>query len=209
MSPWRSLYMHRHWPLIKVSATWSFSLSWVSYVLHVVNFHNLHSVAGLDTRLTTAAIYFVCIFYSSLVSSPLKLTFMSIALKCNHLMVFQGRTQSCSMDGCIPSLHNARLPGYNSCQGCGGSWGIWSYLGTGVGCWPDPVFKVQCSCFVIENFYAILCTVWRSFDPDPRTRHTVWTSVFAGYFFWLPTYAATQIQVQRFLSMPDITTARK
>lgn len=47
------------------------------------------------------------------------------------------------------------------------------------------------------------------FDVDPRTRHTVWTCLIGGYFVWLPTYAATQIQVQRFLSLPTLSRARR
>jgi len=52
-------------------------------------------------------------------------------------------------------------------------------------------------------------TIVYSFDPDPRTRHTIWTCLVGGYFVWLPTYAATQIQVQRFLSLPTISRARR
>ncbi|XP_021955971.1 sodium-coupled monocarboxylate transporter 2 [Folsomia candida] len=48
-----------------------------------------------------------------------------------------------------------------------------------------------------------------NFDPDPRTRHTIWTCIFAGYFFWLPSYAATQLQVQRFLSMPNMSRVKR
>ncbi|CAL8121840.1 unnamed protein product [Orchesella dallaii] len=48
-----------------------------------------------------------------------------------------------------------------------------------------------------------------NFDPDPRTRHTIWTCIIAGYFFWIPSYAATQLQVQRFLSMPDMKTVKR
>jgi len=48
-----------------------------------------------------------------------------------------------------------------------------------------------------------------SFDPDARTRHTMWTSVIGGYFFWLPPFASTQIQVQRFLSIPMISRVRR
>ncbi|KAG4077554.1 hypothetical protein HA402_002981 [Bradysia odoriphaga] len=48
-----------------------------------------------------------------------------------------------------------------------------------------------------------------NFDPDPRTRHTFFTCLIAGYFFWLPSFAATQLQVQRVLSMPTISRVRK
>ncbi|CAL8103945.1 unnamed protein product [Orchesella dallaii] len=48
-----------------------------------------------------------------------------------------------------------------------------------------------------------------NFDPDPRTRHTVWTSIFGGYFMWLANFAATHSQVQRYLAIPTLIKIRR
>ncbi|XP_035714145.1 sodium-coupled monocarboxylate transporter 1 isoform X2 [Folsomia candida] len=47
------------------------------------------------------------------------------------------------------------------------------------------------------------------FDPDPRTRHTFWTGTIAAFFSWIPLFAGTQAQIQRYLSVPTIRDARK
>ncbi|CAG7815390.1 unnamed protein product [Allacma fusca] len=46
-------------------------------------------------------------------------------------------------------------------------------------------------------------------DPDPRTRHTLWTAILGGYFYWLPMYVVTQQRIQRYLSMPNLKVVRK
>ncbi|XP_021946912.2 sodium-coupled monocarboxylate transporter 2 [Folsomia candida] len=47
------------------------------------------------------------------------------------------------------------------------------------------------------------------FDTDPRTRHTVWSIVFGGFFMYLNFFAGTQANIQRYSSMPDLKTVRK
>lgn len=47
------------------------------------------------------------------------------------------------------------------------------------------------------------------FDPDPRTRHTFWTGLIGAYFSWIPLFAGTQAQIQRYLSVPTLKDARK
>jgi len=41
-----------------------------------------------------------------------------------------------------------------------------------------------------------------SLDFDPRARHTFWTMTVGGSFLWIATYAASQAQIQRFLTVP-------
>lgn len=48
-----------------------------------------------------------------------------------------------------------------------------------------------------------------SFDIDLRTRHTFWTGLIAAYFSWIPLFAGTQAQIQRYLSVPTLRDARK
>ncbi|CAG7716897.1 unnamed protein product [Allacma fusca] len=98
----------------------------------------LQQVAGIDTKLSTGAIFVVCIFYSSI--------------------------------GLVDE---------------GGLSAVW------------------------ERAANTNRTEFLSFDTDPRTRHTVWTAIIGGYFYWLPMYAATQAQVQRYLSLPSLSSARK
>ncbi|KAJ6645757.1 Sodium-coupled monocarboxylate transporter 1 [Pseudolycoriella hygida] len=47
------------------------------------------------------------------------------------------------------------------------------------------------------------------FDTDLRTRHTFWTGLIGAYFSWIPLFAGTQAQIQRYLSVPTIKDARK
>ncbi|XP_021948921.1 sodium-coupled monocarboxylate transporter 1 [Folsomia candida] len=47
------------------------------------------------------------------------------------------------------------------------------------------------------------------FDPDLRSRHTFWTGTIAAYFSWIPLFAGTQAQIQRYLSVPTMRQARQ
>ncbi|XP_063602363.1 sodium-coupled monocarboxylate transporter 1-like [Penaeus indicus] len=38
-----------------------------------------------------------------------------------------------------------------------------------------------------------------NFDPNPTTRHSIWTLVIGGYFTWIANYGVNQAQVQRYL----------
>ncbi|XP_048467037.1 sodium-coupled monocarboxylate transporter 1-like [Rhincodon typus] len=48
-----------------------------------------------------------------------------------------------------------------------------------------------------------------SFDPDPRKRHTFWTTVTGGTFVWVAIYSANQAQVQRYLACKSEKEAKK
>lgn len=38
-----------------------------------------------------------------------------------------------------------------------------------------------------------------NFDPNPTTRHSIWSLVIGGYFTWIANYGVNQAQVQRYL----------
>lgn len=46
------------------------------------------------------------------------------------------------------------------------------------------------------------------FNPDPKTRHSVWSMAIGGFFFWVYLYGINQAQVQRCLSCPSVGKAR-
>ncbi|CAB4054797.1 SLC5A8_12 [Lepeophtheirus salmonis] len=48
-----------------------------------------------------------------------------------------------------------------------------------------------------------------NFDLDMRKRHTVFGLIIGGYFTWLTIYGVNQTQVQRYLSVSKIETAKK
>ncbi|XP_025093134.1 sodium-coupled monocarboxylate transporter 2-like isoform X2 [Pomacea canaliculata] len=50
--------------------------------------------------------------------------------------------------------------------------------------------------------------VFDEFDFDPKTRHTVWSMVVGGLFFWVYLYGINQAQVQRCLSCPSVKKAQ-
>lgn len=39
-----------------------------------------------------------------------------------------------------------------------------------------------------------------SFNPDPRSRYTVWTFLLGGTLVWLSMYGVNQAQVQRYVA---------
>ena len=41
------------------------------------------------------------------------------------------------------------------------------------------------------------------------TRHTVWSMVIGGYFTWISVYGINQTQVQRYLTVPKMSMAKK
>lgn len=47
-----------------------------------------------------------------------------------------------------------------------------------------------------------------SLDFDPRTRYTVWTGLFGGYFLEMVLFGATQPQIQRYNSVPTFRDAK-
>ncbi|XP_078385205.1 sodium-coupled monocarboxylate transporter 1-like [Cetorhinus maximus] len=47
------------------------------------------------------------------------------------------------------------------------------------------------------------------FDPDPRRRHTFWTTILGGTFVWIAVYSCNQAQVQRYLACKSEKEAKK
>ncbi|XP_060555332.1 sodium-coupled monocarboxylate transporter 1-like isoform X2 [Ruditapes philippinarum] len=52
------------------------------------------------------------------------------------------------------------------------------------------------------------CTFDRRFDPDPRVRHSVWNLVIGGGIFWCAVYGTNQAQVQRALSVRNVSRSK-
>uniref|UniRef100_A0A6A7FWQ0 Sodium-coupled monocarboxylate transporter 1-like n=2 Tax=Hirondellea gigas TaxID=1518452 RepID=A0A6A7FWQ0_9CRUS len=48
-----------------------------------------------------------------------------------------------------------------------------------------------------------------NFDPNPTTRHTVWSLIIGGYFTWVTIYGCNQAQVQRYLCVKKLYMARR
>lgn len=46
------------------------------------------------------------------------------------------------------------------------------------------------------------------FDPDPRKRHSVWSVVIGGAFFWCAVFGTNQAQVQRAISVRSVTRSK-
>lgn len=64
---------------------------------------------------------------------------------------------------------------------------------------------------IVENYFLSFVHAFLSisFDPDLRSRHTFWTGTIAAYFSWIPLFAGTQAQIQRYLSVPTMRQARQ
>lgn len=46
-------------------------------------------------------------------------------------------------------------------------------------------------------------------DPNPTTRHSIWTLIIGGYFTWVTIYGCNQAQVQRYLCVKKLYMARR
>lgn len=44
-----------------------------------------------------------------------------------------------------------------------------------------------------------------SVDPNPMTRHTVWSLVIGGFFIYVSIYGVNQTQVQRLLTIKKLS----
>ncbi|RZC38845.1 SSF domain containing protein, partial [Asbolus verrucosus] len=48
-----------------------------------------------------------------------------------------------------------------------------------------------------------------NFNPDPRIRHSFWSVVIGGTFYWLTMFCSNQASIQKYLSVESITQVRK
>ncbi|KAJ6636751.1 Sodium-coupled monocarboxylate transporter 1 [Pseudolycoriella hygida] len=48
-----------------------------------------------------------------------------------------------------------------------------------------------------------------NFDIDPTVRHTIWSQIIGGLFYWTQTNAVSQNMIQRYLSLPTLKHARR
>ncbi|KAG4065705.1 hypothetical protein HA402_012383 [Bradysia odoriphaga] len=48
-----------------------------------------------------------------------------------------------------------------------------------------------------------------SFDFNPTVRHTIWSQIIGGLFYWTQTNAVSQNMIQRYLSLPTLRHARR
>lgn len=47
------------------------------------------------------------------------------------------------------------------------------------------------------------------FDITPTIRHTIWSQVIGGVFYWVQTNAVSQNMIQRYLSLPTLRAGRR
>lgn len=190
-----------------------------------MKFYVHSSVTGISTEVSTAVIYFVCIFYSAIVrKKSLFITFLlSVPLSKDNCVVWlcmmQGGLKAVLWTDVFQSfimLASLLIIAGKGLSDIGGFSIVWERVSEyGRLEVLKYVLKVGLSVMVYVYVLFSKCrwtNMWsnvNSFDPDLRTRHTIWTCIFAGYFFWLPPFAATQVQVQRFLSMPDMKTVKR
>jgi len=45
-------------------------------------------------------------------------------------------------------------------------------------------------------------------DPDPTTRHTVWSVVIGGFFYWTSLFCTNQASVQKCMSLKSLRLAK-
>ncbi|KAL7731459.1 hypothetical protein ACLKA6_017277 [Drosophila palustris] len=73
----------------------------------------------------------------------------------------------------------------------------------GLGCFysgnPVQVFQTAAERNRLEFF---------NFDPDPTTRHTVWSVVIGGFFYWTSLFCTNQASVQKCMSLKSLKLAK-
>ncbi|XP_055908293.1 sodium-coupled monocarboxylate transporter 1 [Eupeodes corollae] len=47
------------------------------------------------------------------------------------------------------------------------------------------------------------------FNPDPTVRHTIWSQLIGGVFYWTQTNAVSQNMIQRYLALPSLKAGRR
>lgn len=47
-----------------------------------------------------------------------------------------------------------------------------------------------------------------SLDPNPTTRHSLWSVVIGGSFYWLSMFCANQASIQKYLSVETLSQVR-
>lgn len=47
------------------------------------------------------------------------------------------------------------------------------------------------------------------FNPDPTVRHTIWSQLIGGVFYWTQTNAVSQNMIQRYLALPTLKAGRR
>ncbi|XP_055375312.1 sodium-coupled monocarboxylate transporter 1 [Condylostylus longicornis] len=50
---------------------------------------------------------------------------------------------------------------------------------------------------------------WPDFNIDPTIRHTIWSQIIGGVFYWTQTNAVSQNMIQRYLSLPSLKAGRQ
>ncbi|KAL4220203.1 Sodium-coupled monocarboxylate transporter 1 [Mactra antiquata] len=75
------------------------------------------------------------------------------------------------------------------------------------------IFVIGCNVLGgVENAWNIADSRGRivifEFDPDPRLRHSVWNVVIGGGIFWCCVFGTNQAQVQRAISVKNVTRSR-
>ncbi|XP_058122991.1 sodium-coupled monocarboxylate transporter 1 [Anopheles ziemanni] len=48
-----------------------------------------------------------------------------------------------------------------------------------------------------------------NFDPNPTTRHTVWSVIIGGFFYWTSLFCTNQASVQKCMSLKSLKTAKR
>lgn len=153
------------------------------------------TVAGLNKYMTSIVIFLVCIAYSSI--GGLKAVLWSDAFQAFVMFA---------------TMLTVLILGISKVGGMGVVWERAEETGrTNVLLW---VIFIICTdlCMHTYSTWKCTCVDWKfsyRFDPDPRTRHTFWTGTIAAFFSWIPLFAGTQAQIQRYLSVPTIRDARK
>lgn len=60
----------------------------------------------------------------------------------------------------------------------------------------------------MKKFFKALFINFYSLDIDPTIRHTLWSQVIGGIFYWLQANAVSQNMIQRYLSLPTLKAGR-
>ena len=161
-------------------------------------------MTGLNLWVSVFSVGVVCTFYTSLVF------IMNTTPNSNILTtsLFLGRHARSDVDRRLPGDDDDRwyLRDFGQGEFVGGRHrrGLEDCQGG----WQDRVFQVRVVSHTMSfSCYFFISSLY-SFDPDPRVRYTMWTTVVGGFFQWLVIYVGNQSNIQRALACPTLRNAQ-
>ncbi|KAH8366179.1 hypothetical protein KR093_009954 [Drosophila rubida] len=145
----------------------------------------LSKATGLNTKIAVVLIYVVCVFYSSMggIKACVIADSFQVSRGGAHNSITFIFIISFSSQAAVLAVSLVLIVGLGS-----------FYSGN-----PVDIFQTAADNSRLEFF---------NFDPDPTARHTVWSVVIGGFFYWTSLFCTNQASVQKCMSLKSLKLAK-